>query len=331
VVSIDSTLFFEIVLLIVLVLVLDRLLYRPVLAVMKERQEKLGNQHNTIAVADAENREILLFIDQTTRATRDQAKLKSLEAEQQSETEGRIEISRANDNAEKQMKLFRDDMQAAIQKARLEIQPELKSFTSEILKKILPLIVMIGLASMPALGSEAHSGNTEESHSGGGMNEIARVVNFSLLAIALYYIGRNPISSALKNRSEGIKKSFDTAAEKLESLQLSIRRNHEEKKSLEESSLTILDKAEKEALLLRMQLRKANQEAVHQIQDNTGKQQAFEEEKSLQELRFYSVEQAIRNVEAQLEKGIDVETDKRLVEQFLGQIEENDLRGFHHA
>jgi F-type H+-transporting ATPase subunit b len=136
-VSVDGSVFIQIINFLLLIWLLNMILYKPIRKMLKERKDKIQNLESTVQKcnADAEASET------SYNKGLDEARQKGLEQKnaliKEAEAHERTLISELNQKAMKEMEQIKQRIQNDVGKAKMKLAEEIESFAQAIGQKIL--------------------------------------------------------------------------------------------------------------------------------------------------------------------------------------------------
>ncbi|MFQ5354279.1 MAG: ATP synthase F0 subunit B, partial [Thermodesulfobacteriota bacterium] len=211
--TLDLTTIYQIIGFFVLLIILQRLLFRPLLKAMEERESSTRGTVQKAEEIESEIKEGLAAYEKKLL----EARLKGSEVRAKLKEEALAEEKRlledAGREASTELTLMRDKISGEKSSAIKELTAETKSISRNIAGKLLErklaVILLTGfLTSLPLISMAAEHG---EEHGGSGLG-LWKIINFILLVIGIYLVWTKIINPALDKRSAGIKKALDDAA-----------------------------------------------------------------------------------------------------------------------
>ncbi len=216
-ISLDLTLVIQIIGFFVLLVILNRFLYNPVLNILKERDEKIGGAIKKAAETEKEVESGLVSYDKKIK----EAAVKGHEERNRIRQEGLnrekeiLEAARAE--AAGELSSMRTELSKSKVSALDALREEAKTISKGIAEKVLErkivvFLIAFGLtAVLPALGFAQEGGHAEGGH--GALGGTWKIINFVILAIGVYLVWTRVIAKLLDKRSAEIKKAMDDARE----------------------------------------------------------------------------------------------------------------------
>ena len=136
-ISIDVTLFMHIVNMVVLMLVLNAILYKPVLGILEKRAQKIESLNGDVAQFEQNARQRQVELDKKMREASNKAKkaLDGARAQAQAVGAEKLAVSRKESDGVKEKQLV--DIRSQIEVARKELQGNAAGFAQAMAGKIL--------------------------------------------------------------------------------------------------------------------------------------------------------------------------------------------------
>ena len=213
--EINLTLILQMIGFIVLLVILNRFLYRPVQRILDERAERI---EGTLKKADETNKEIQDGLDEyekkikeaRLRGHEERAKLK-----QEALAREREILDAAGREASKELVVMRRKIGEGKDQALESLKDQTKAISKSMAEKLLDRSVALVLVTgaLTLLSSIAFASEAEHGGGGGGAGGLWKVINFVILAVGLYLVWVKVIKKALEKKGEEIKKAMDDARE----------------------------------------------------------------------------------------------------------------------
>jgi F-type H+-transporting ATPase subunit b len=136
-ISIDVTLFMHIVNMVVLMLVLNAILYKPVLGILEKRAQRIDSLNGDVAQFEQNARQRQVELDKKMREASNKAKkaLDGARAQAQAVGAEKLAVSRKESDGVKEKQLI--DIRSQIEVARKELQGNATGFAQAMAGKIL--------------------------------------------------------------------------------------------------------------------------------------------------------------------------------------------------
>lgn len=216
-IQIDQTLIFQVVGFFVLLLILNRLLFKPVQRIIQERDEKINGTLKKATETENKVEEGLKDYDQRLK----EAAVKGHEERKRLKAEGTKKEQEIMDAARKEASEELSRMRGELTESRKAALAELKEQTraiskdmaSKALGRTLTAIVAVGaLIAVPGLAEAVteHGGGAEH-----GLLAILggtwKIINFIILAVGVYLVWTKVVNRQLDARGEEIKNAIEEA------------------------------------------------------------------------------------------------------------------------
>jgi F-type H+-transporting ATPase subunit b len=322
-ISLDLTLVFQIIGFFILLIILNRFLYNPVLRVLKERDEKIGGAVKKAAETEKEVAEGLVTYDKkikeaAVKGHEERNRIRQAGIDREKELLEAARSAAAAEISEMRQELVKNK-QAALSSLKEEARTISGNIAEKILeRKIVVFLIAFGLTAMlPAFAGAAEHG--EGSGSGGTW----KIINFVILAVGVYLVWTKAVSGLLDKRSAEIKKALDEAKE---------AKDAADRKAAEYSSkLSLLDSRISE---IHNELKLEGEAEKQKIIEEAGKaavrvkEQAKivaeqELKKAKLEIREEVARLAVGMAEEILKKELKPEDQERLVKGYLNNLRLN--------
>ncbi|MBI5827208.1 MAG: ATP synthase F0 subunit B [Deltaproteobacteria bacterium] len=210
-ISLDITLIYPIFGLLILTFILNRLLFGPLIKVLKERDERISGATKKAAEMEKSVEKGLLDYEKrlkeaTARGHEERNRLLSEALEREKEI---LDSSRASAAEELSgMKIRIEESKksalASLIKDSAAISREMAEKVLE--RKVIVMLLTLGLCALPALGLAA-----EGEHHEGNSGLLWMAVNFAVLVIGIVILWVKVLSGLLDNRAADIKKAMEDA------------------------------------------------------------------------------------------------------------------------
>ena len=325
-ISIDITLLYQIIAYFLLLGILNKLLFKPVMATLEEREASTTGK---LEEAESIDSELNASID-SYEASLKAAALEGTEARgklrAEASTREKEILEAARSEAAKELSNLRGD----IDKSREAALDTLKSESGDIAKSIAEKVLSRKLASfivlllpvltllIPDLALAAGGGGD---HEGGDSSAMAwKVFNFLLLAVGIYFLWTKVLSKALHERAEGIRKALEEAKEAKDAAEARAAEYKDKLDGLEakieeiKSSMVAEGKAEKNRII-------AEAEAAGSRLKDQVRQTAEQEAKKAREVVASEVSLlAVKLAEELLKGEAGDEDQKRLTDEYIDKM-----------
>ena len=181
------------------------------------------------------------------------------------------------------------------------------------------LSFIIAFISVSATIAMASSGG--EHHGGGwAATDTYRVLNFMVLAGALFFLLRKPVSQFLGDRIKGIQDQFNELEEKKAEAEKKIAECNQRLATLEAEAEKIVAMYKKQGEDARQKILKEAEAAALKLEEQARRNIEQEFKKARLELEAEIFEKAIAMAEDKLRKNITAQDQEKLVGEYLNKV-----------
>ncbi len=149
------------------------------------------------------------------------------------------------------------------------------------------------------------------------------IVTFIVLLIVLKKVAWKPILTALDQREKAIRDSLEKAEKAQEEAQKVLEENKANISKAEEESKKIIDQSRAYAEKLKEQMLKDSKEQADKIISDASAEIDRKKEAAFEELKAMVAEISINAAEKILRAKLDKESNKKLVDQYISEINKN--------
>jgi F-type H+-transporting ATPase subunit b len=148
-------------------------------------------------------------------------------------------------------------------------------------------------------------------------------ITFAVLLFLLKKFAWGPITSALATREDTIRESMEQAERALAEAKQLQSDNTKARREAEAQAQSIIREARDESERLRTEEVDKTRDQIHQLQETAQAEIEREKENALNSLRQEVADLAIQAAEAILRENLDADRQKKIVEDFLGDLSKN--------
>lgn len=186
----------------------------------------------------------------------------------------------------------------------------------------LAVVFMLGF-TVPALGATG-GGHGEGEHGGEPKGWVAtdtyRVMNFGVLAIALFFLLRKPVSKALNARIEGIKDELADLENRKKQAEEELAEYERKLATLDEEAGKIVSEYERQGEEAQKRILSEAEQAAEKLQQQAQRNIAFEYKQAKARLQEEVLEEALGKAEALIRSSMTGEDQDRLVDEYLEKV-----------
>lgn len=215
--EINQTLLFQMIGFVALLFILNRLLYKPLLQILKEREERIEGTLKAASQAEKSVEDGLASYEKKLKEaaikgteTRNKLKAEALAKEKEI-------VDAARDAAGRELGRMQSEISKSKASALSSLKEESSAISKSIAEKILErklaafLLMFLPLLATTALASTEGGHGGEHAASMFNMEFLWKVVNFAILVVGIIIIWKKLLSGLLEKRSQGIKQALEAA------------------------------------------------------------------------------------------------------------------------
>ncbi|MBI5809572.1 MAG: ATP synthase F0 subunit B, partial [Deltaproteobacteria bacterium] len=204
--NIDQTLIFQIIGFLALLFLLNNFLYKPIIKVLTERKERTDGVTLKAALIDKEVAEGLVAYEKrikeaVVKGNEERGKLRSEAHGMEKEI-----LSKAGAEAVKETAAMKRSLEESKRTALESLKAGASAISRDIAEKLLErkTALIFFAFIMPLLPIIASAAEEEAGHGGPNMIMVWKIVNFAVLAAAVYFLWTKVLSKLLRERSADI-------------------------------------------------------------------------------------------------------------------------------
>lgn len=191
----------------------------------------------------------------------------------------------------------------------------LASITGGVLFGALALVVVIpGAESILASSGHEHAAQVWEA------TDWYRIMNFIVLAVALYLALRKPVAQALRGRIKGIQEELAELEERKLEAEKKLAQYNERLSLLEKEARKITDGYIEQGKEAQARILEKARSSAEKLEDQARRQIEAAFERAKAELQEAILEKAIEKAEAKIKSKITPEDQERLVDDYLKKV-----------
>lgn len=218
--DIDASVIFQMIGFFALLFVMNRFLYRPLVQILKDREEKIDGSLKAAKKIDRDVQEGLISYEKRLK----EAIVKGTELKNKFKQEGISREKEVLDAARASASAGLGRMQTEIEKSKTQtlaaFRVETKAISKDIAEKILDRKVIVTLLAfiLPLIPAIVFASTGGGEHGGAEAHEsmfnrefLWKVVNFAILVVALVVVWKKILKGLLEKRGADIKKAIEDA------------------------------------------------------------------------------------------------------------------------
>jgi F-type H+-transporting ATPase subunit b len=194
-----------------------------------------------------------------------------------------------------------------------ERQPGLKKHRKILIGLLVALLLLSFEAAMAASGDDSGS-------KGWVMTDWFRVMNFVVLAAALVFVLRKPISQALSSRIKGIKEQLESLETQRSEAEKQLAQYNEKLSQLESEAAKIVDAYIKQGNEAKAKILKEAEQTAEKLRAQARRNIEHEFDKAKQKLQQEVVESSLQKAEERLKKEITAQDQDKLIDEYINKV-----------
>jgi F-type H+-transporting ATPase subunit b len=185
------------------------------------------------------------------------------------------------------------------------------------------MLAMVGSAAVFASDVEGEHGNSEHAapHGKGWVKtDWYRVMNFAVLAIALFLVLRKPAAQALNNRIKGISAELQDLESRKKVVENQLAQYNAKLSSLDKEAEQIVNEYIRQGEEAKVRILKEAQASAEKLKEQAKKNIDYEFEQAKLSLQKTITEKALAKAEQVIKQKITAEDQNRLVDEYLNKV-----------
>lgn len=190
-------------------------------------------------------------------------------------------------------------------------------------KWTMTLVLVIGVtlaagSTVYAAGGGGHDGGGEPA--GWAITDTYKVINFAVLAIALFFLLRKPLAQALSSRIQGIKEQLEELEAKKKEAEAQLAAYREKFQQLESEAANIVDDYIRQGKEARERILDEARSAADKLEAQARRNIEHEYQRASARLKSEAVEAALVKAEEIIKSKISTADQERLVDEYLDKV-----------
>lgn len=193
-----------------------------------------------------------------------------------------------------------------------------KHFSALIAPTVFLLLIAADIVIASSGGGHGEHGG---GHAGGwAATDTYRVMNFAVLAIALFFLLRKPASQFLNDRIQSIREQLQDLEAKKAEAEKKLAQYEEKLATLSGESEIIIDQYKQQGIALRDKILAEAESAAEKLEEQAKRTIDHEFKQARQQLEAEVFEKAIAKAEEILKKNITDQDQNKLVDEYLTKV-----------
>lgn len=327
--DIDITLIYQIAGYFVLLVVLNQILYKPLLKLLKERDDRTAGFLKEAADTDKEVSEGMVAYEKRIK----EATLKGLEEKNRiiagAVKEEKELLEKAGAEVAEEIGLMRgrllDEKDRVLSRLKQETAAISRDIAEKLLdKRVASFLLAFLLPLLPALAYAASGGHAEHAeHAGPPLGEFWRLVVFLLLAAGFVIVWMKMGRKAMDERAAGIEKAIAEAKAAKEAADRKAAEYREKLSALEARINEVVSQIRTGGEAEKTRILKETETAVEKIKEQAKSAAGHELKKARQEIQAEVAELAVKMAEEILRRELAPADHERLVKAYVDKLRFN--------
>ena len=186
-------------------------------------------------------------------------------------------------------------------------------------QRVILMVVLVAFMSL-SMGTALAASGGDDGSKGWQNTDWFRVMNFVVLAGALVFILRKPVSQALGSRIKGIKEQLESLEVQKAEAEKQLAQYNEKLSQLESEAKKIVDDYIKQGNEAKAKILKEAELTADKLQDQAKRNIEHEFAKAKQKLQQEVVESSLLKAEESLKKEITAKDQDKLVDEYLDKV-----------
>ncbi|KPJ74876.1 MAG: ATP synthase subunit b [Deltaproteobacteria bacterium SG8_13] len=184
---------------------------------------------------------------------------------------------------------------------------------------VLLLAVVLVFFSTAAMGATDEHG-TEAPAKGWVATDTYKVINFAVLAVALVFLLRKPVTKALNDRIQGIKDQLEDLESRKKQAEEELAAYNQKFQQLEQEAEKIVDQYIQQGREAKARILEEAQSAAEKLEEQARRNIDHEFKKARAQLQVEVMEKALAKAEEVIKSRISDKDQERLVDEYLEKV-----------
>jgi F-type H+-transporting ATPase subunit b len=179
------------------------------------------------------------------------------------------------------------------------------------------ILMLAGTIAWASGGGEGHGGGHEV---GWQATDWYRVMNFAVLALALFFVLRKPASQALNSRIKGIAQELEELESKKAAVEKQLAEYNTQLARLDQEAEKIVASYIRQGEEAKARILKEAEASAEKLKEHAQKNISHQFEQAKLALQQQVVEKALARAEQLINEKISAEDQRRLVDEYLEKV-----------
>ena len=188
-------------------------------------------------------------------------------------------------------------------------------------KAIGPICLLLGIVLLFCCTGVALGSSEADSGPKGWVKEDSyKVMNFVVLAVAIFFLLRKPVSKALNDRIQGIKDQLSDLEAKKKEAEEELAKYNEKFQQLDQEAEKLIAQYVQQGEEAKVKIIKEAETAAEKLEEQARRNIEHEFKKAKETLQAEVLEKALAKAEEMIKTRISTEDHERLVDEYLDKV-----------
>ena len=183
---------------------------------------------------------------------------------------------------------------------------------------LLTAAVLVFFSATAMAASDSHGG--EAPAKGWVATDTYKVINFTVLAVALVFVLRKPVAKALNDRIQGIKDQLEDLEARKKQAEEELATYNQKFQQLEQEAEKIVDQYIQQGQEAKARIIEEAQSAAEKLEEQARRNIDHEFKKAREHLQAEVMEKALAKAEEVIKSRISDKDQERLVDEYLDKV-----------
>ena len=183
---------------------------------------------------------------------------------------------------------------------------------------LLTAAVLVFFSATAMAASDSHGG--EAPSKGWVATDTYKVINFTVLAVALVFLLRKPVAKALNDRIQGIKDQLEDLEARKKQAEEELATYNQKFQQLEQEAEKIVDQYIQQGQEAKARIIEEAQSAAEKLEEQARRNIDHEFKKAREHLQAEVMEKALAKAEEVIKSRISDKDQERLVDEYLDKV-----------
>ena len=189
-----------------------------------------------------------------------------------------------------------------------------------LIKRIHLVMIILMICVLGCFAGVAIAASGGEGAKGWVATDTYKVINFAVLAIALFFLLKKPVPKALNSRIQGIKDQISELEAKKKDAEDQLAEYKDKFQKLEKEAETLIEEYIRQGKEAKSKILKEAEAAAGKLESQARRNIENEYQKAKARLKSEAIEQALAKAEEIIKQKVTTEDQERLVDEYLEKV-----------